>query len=326
MATDSKTRAVLELRVLSKRYGKRYVLRGVTLTAHASRVHALVGVNGAGKTTLLRLATGLAFPSSGTVRLLGQDPSETPHVKRALGAVIEAPAAFYPYLSGRDNLRWQGRLLGLGKQNAQRIDALLSQLELLPAADQRVRGYSLGMKQRLGLAAALLGDPKMLILDEPASSIDPLSVKTIYRVLREAANKGCAVLLSTHHLEDVSHYCDEVSVLDGGVLATHLTLEAFHNGYFAQVSHVARAKNALQEVGIAVQDVQGSQLLIHVPDRRQLGRVAYVLARARVALFDLRPYRLDLAALLQRHRQERDDMKLEGHPKNIGQEPQKDTA
>ena len=190
MSANGKTRAVLELRVLSKRYGKRYVLRGVTLTAYAGRVHALVGVNGAGKTTLLRLATGLAFPSSGTVRLLGHDPSKVPYVKRALGAVIEAPAAFYPYLSGRDNLRWQGRLLALGKESAQRIEALLTRLELLPAANRPVKGYSLGMKQRLGLAAALLGEPKMLILDEPASSIDPLSVKTIYRVLREAANQG----------------------------------------------------------------------------------------------------------------------------------------
>lgn len=328
MAADSK--AVLELRVLSKRYRQRYVLRGVTLTAYAGKVHALVGVNGAGKTTLLRLATGLAYPSSGTVRLLGQDPTKTPQVKRALGAVIEAPAAFYPYLSGRDNLRWQGRLLGLSKGGAARIDALLGRLELLPAADQPVRGYSLGMKQRLGLAAALLGEPNMLILDEPASSIDPLSVRTIYRVLREAANKGCAVLLSTHQLDDVSDYCDEVSVLDGGVLATHLTLEAFRNSYLAQVSHVARAKDAWQQAGITVQEVQGGQLVIDVPDRQQLGRVAYVLARARVALFDFRPYRLDLATLLERYRQERDAEMLEGTPQNkpkdTQKEPPKDSA
>lgn len=315
MSVDSK--AVLELRVLSKRYGQRYVLRGVTLTAYAGKVHALVGVNGAGKTTLLRLATGLAYPSSGRVRLLGQDPTKTPQVKRALGAVIEAPAAFYPYLSGRDNLRWQGRLLGLGKAGAEQIDGLLDRLELLAAADQPVRGYSLGMKQRLGLAAALLGEPKMLILDEPASSIDPLSVQTIYRVLREAANQGCAVLLSTHHLEDVNHYCDEVSVLDGGALATHLTLDAFRNSYLARVSHVANAKNALQEAGITVRDVQNRQLLIDVPEKRQLGRVAYVVARARVALYDLRPYQIDLADLLTRHRQERDAEKLEGTPQDI---------
>jgi ABC-type multidrug transport system ATPase subunit len=170
----------------------------------------------------------------------------------------------------------------------------------------------------------------MLILDEPASSIDPLSVRTIYRVLREAADKGCAVLLSTHQLDDVSYYCDEVSVLDGGVLATHLTLEAFRNSYLAHVSHVARAKDALQQAGITVQEVQGSQLRVEVPQRRQLGRVAYVLARARVALFDLRPYRLDLAALLERYRQERDAEMLEGtpqnEPKDAQKEPPKDSA
>jgi ABC-2 type transport system ATP-binding protein len=301
----STTRAVLELRMLSKRYGKRYVLRAVSLDVQAGKVHALVGVNGAGKTTLLRLATGLAYPSSGTVRLLGYDPSKNPYVKRALGAVIEAPAAFYPYLSGRDNLLWQGRLLALGKSARERIDTLLTRLELASAADQTVGGYSLGMKQRLGLAAALLGEPKLLILDEPASSIDPLSVQTIYRVLRDAARQGCAVLLSTHHLEDVSHYCDEVSVLDAGALATHITLDGLRDCYFVQVSHANKAQDTLQEAGFTVREVQGNRLLVEVPQKQQLGRVAYVLARARIALFDLRPYRLDLAALLDGYRQTR---------------------
>lgn len=311
MSPNTPARTALELRSLSKRYGKRYVLRGVNLTVTAGSVHALVGVNGAGKTTLLRLATGLAYPSSGTVRLFGQDPTRTPHVKRALGAVIEAPAAFYPYLSGRANLRWQGRLLALGKQAPAQIDSLLARLELTAAADQPVGRYSLGMKQRLGLAAALLGEPKLLILDEPASSIDPLSVKTIYRVLRAAAKQGCAVLLSTHHLEDVSHYCDEVAVLDAGALVSRVSLADFRASYVLKVSHVARAQEALQAAGIAVQDVRGSRLRVHVAERRQLGRVAYVLARARVALFDLRPWRFDLAQVLSDARRHTDSLVID---------------
>ncbi|MEX2500737.1 MAG: ABC transporter ATP-binding protein, partial [Trueperaceae bacterium] len=187
---------------LGKRYGRRPIVRDLSFQVKPGEVYALVGPNGAGKTTVIRLVSGLAFPSSGRVEMLGVDPHQRPDVRRRLGAVVEAPAAFYPYMTGRANLRLHAGLAG--GVDRHRIDDLLEQMELGSAADRKVGVYSLGMRQRLGVAGALLTRPEVLILDEPASGMDPLSLHLVHQVLQQAAADGAAVLLSTPHLDAVA--------------------------------------------------------------------------------------------------------------------------
>ncbi|GAB5602942.1 ABC transporter ATP-binding protein [Thermus sp. FJN-A] len=206
----------LRLEGIGKRYGRKPVLEGVSLTVRAGEVYALAGPNGSGKTTLIRLVTGLAFPTRGRALLLGEDVHKSPAARRHLGAVVEAPAAFYPYLTGRENLRMHAYLAGLREEA--RLGEALARLKLLAVADQKVASYSLGQRQRLGLAAAILHRPKVLVLDEPTSGLDPEGVELVHGLLQELAREGVAVLLSTHHLQEVSAYAHKVGILGGGRL------------------------------------------------------------------------------------------------------------
>jgi ABC-2 type transport system ATP-binding protein len=305
--------SAIDLRALTKRYGARTVVRSVSLKVATGSIYALVGANGAGKTTVMRMATGLAYPTAGQVRLLGQSPFDDARIKQHIGAVVEAPAAFYPYMSGRANLQLHARLLGKRSRAKGRLVAMLDRLELLTAADQKVATYSLGMRQRLGLAAALLGDPKVLMLDEPASGIDPLSVNLIYQVLKEAAADGCAVLLSTHHLDDVTDYCDVVGMLDAGSLVREVPLAPLRHKYRAHVSHAAKAAEALTTWG-GVSEVQqeATSVTFSTPERRKLGQVSFWLAKARVALYDLQPVRFDLKRELEDAREQAQLLKDDG--------------
>ncbi|SDE49731.1 ABC-2 type transport system ATP-binding protein [Thermus arciformis] len=212
----------LRLEGVSKRYGRKPVLEGVNLAVRPGEVYALAGPNGSGKTTLIRLVTGLAFPTQGRALLLGEDVHKSPTARRHLGAVVEAPAAFYPYLTGRENLRLHAYLAGV-KEEA-RIPEVLARLRLLAVADQKVGSYSLGQRQRLGLAAAILPRPKVLVLDEPTSGLDPEGVELVHGLLRELAWEGVAVLLSTHHLQEVSAYAHKVGILGGGRLLEEVAL------------------------------------------------------------------------------------------------------
>lgn len=229
----------MQVHELTKIYGARPALDKVSLQVNAGEVYALVGPNGAGKTTLIRLLAGLAFPSSGTARLLGEDPTQSTKVKQFLGAVVEAPAAFYPYLTGRQNLRLHARLSG--QVDEARIREVLLLVELSNAAERKVRGYSLGMRQRLGVAAALLTRPKVLILDEPTSGMDPLSLHLVHSVLQDAAKAGAAVLISTHHLEEVNTYCDKVAILEEGRLLEEISLNDEAIRYRFEVDNPTRA-------------------------------------------------------------------------------------
>lgn len=212
----------LRLEGVSKRYGRRPVLEGVSLSVRPGEVYALAGPNGSGKTTLIRLVTGLAFPTAGRALVLGEDVHKNPGARRHLGAVVEAPAAFYPYLTGRENLRMHAHLAGVREEG--RLGEVLARLRLLAVADQKVASYSLGQRQRLGLAAAILPRPKVLVLDEPTSGLDPEGVALVHGLLRELAQEGVAVLLSTHHLQEVAQYAHKVGILGGGRLLDEVAL------------------------------------------------------------------------------------------------------
>jgi ABC-2 type transport system ATP-binding protein len=285
----------IEVEALNKRYGSRPVIRDLDFFVEPGEVYALVGPNGAGKTTVIRLVTGLAFPTSGSVRLLGVNPFEQPEVRRRLGAVVEAPAAFYPYLTGRANLQLHARLAGGVFES--RISEVLELMELSNAAERKVGAYSLGMRQRLGVASALLTHPDVLILDEPASGMDPLSLHLVHRVLRQAAESGTAVLLSTHHLDEVVTYCSRVAILEEGALIDEVNLLDRRERYRARVSDLQRAQIALQtQPYIRHVSSRSSELVFILEDATALGLVSGVLAESNVQLFELGKDTFDLRA------------------------------
>ena len=285
----------VEARQLTKHYGRRPVVRDLSFQVAPGEVYALVGPNGAGKTTVIRLLTGLAFPTAGSVYLLGLDLLKNPAVRR-IGAVVEAPAAFYPYLSGRANLALHARLAGGVSEG--RITEVLRLLEIETSAERKVGVYSLGMRQRLGVAAALLTQPEVLILDEPASGMDPLSLHLVHRVLRQAAGMGTAVLLSTHHLDEVAAYCSRVAILEEGQLIDEINLLDRRDRYRAQVSDVRRAQLALKtQPFIRHVSSRGDEVVFILEYPTALGQVAGALVAAGVELrslardtFDLRAY------------------------------------
>jgi ABC-2 type transport system ATP-binding protein len=204
----------VKARGLVKRYKEVVAVDHVDLNVRAGDVYGFLGPNGAGKTTTLRMALGLITPTEGTVELFGRDPMR--QGARALDGVagfVEAPR-FYPYLTGRKNLELLAALDGDGATG--RIDEVLDIVELAPRAGHRVGGYSHGMRQRLGIASALLRRPRLLILDEPATGLDPAGMRDMRRLIRRLADEGMTVLLSSHQLPEVQELCDRVAIVDSG--------------------------------------------------------------------------------------------------------------
>jgi ABC-2 type transport system ATP-binding protein len=203
----------VEVRGLVKRYGELAAVDGVDLTVHGGDVYGYLGPNGAGKTTSLRMMLGLIRPTAGTVRLFGRDPQETVEALDDVAGFVEAPT-FYPYLTGRRNLE----LLAAfdGDDAVDRIDPALETVELSDRAGDRVGGYSHGMRQRLGIAAALLRNPKLLLLDEPATGLDPAGMRDMRVLIRRLADQGMTVMLSSHLLAEVEELCNRVAIVRSG--------------------------------------------------------------------------------------------------------------
>jgi ABC-2 type transport system ATP-binding protein len=205
--------APLEVRGLVKRYGELAAVGGVDLTVNVGDVYGYLGPNGAGKTTSLRMMLGLIRPTAGTVRLFGRDPQHTVAALEGVAGFVEAPT-FYPYLTARRNLQLLAAFDG-GDAKA-RIDQALDTVELTPRAKDRVGGYSHGMRQRLGIAAALLRDPKLLLLDEPATGLDPGGMRDMRELIRRLADQGMTVVLSSHLLAEVEEVCNRVAIVRQG--------------------------------------------------------------------------------------------------------------
>jgi ABC-2 type transport system ATP-binding protein len=210
-------RLALEALGVSKRYGDRDALCGVNLIARPGRLHGLLGPNGAGKTTLMRVLLGLVRRDAGTVHLLGCGlDSPAGLVRDGVAGFVDTPA-FYPYLSGRRNLALLARLDGDdGCSRPDRVDRALEQIGLSAYADIAVAGYSAGMRQRLGLAAALLRTPRLLFLDEPTSSLDPGGARDVRAIARRLADEGAAVVLSSHDMAEVEELCSVLTVINRG--------------------------------------------------------------------------------------------------------------
>jgi ABC-2 type transport system ATP-binding protein len=203
----------LEVRGLVKRYGELVAVGGVDLTVEPGDVYGYLGPNGAGKTTSLRMMLGLIRPTAGSVRVFGRDPQETVRALDGVAGFVEAPT-FYPYLSGRRNLELLAAFDGQGAVG--RIDEALGEVELSGRAGDRVGGYSHGMRQRLGIAAALLRDPRLLLLDEPTTGLDPGGMRDMRRLIQRLAGQGITIVLSSHLLAEVEEVCNRVAIVQKG--------------------------------------------------------------------------------------------------------------
>ena len=212
---------VIETHELRKRYGERILaVDGLALQVRRGEVYGFLGPNGAGKTTTLRMLLGLVRPTSGTAFVLGARPG-SPQSLAHVGALIETPA-FYPFLAGRDNLRVLARYSGTPEA---RIEPVLEEVGLAARGSDRFATYSLGMKQRLGIAAALLKDPELLILDEPTSGLDPAGMAEMRTFIRDLGRGRRTVLLSSHLMAEVEQIADRVGVISGGKLVGEGTVE-----------------------------------------------------------------------------------------------------
>jgi ABC-2 type transport system ATP-binding protein len=209
----------IEVRGIRKRYGDRDVLADVSLLVRPGCLHGLLGPNGAGKSTLMRVMLGLIQADAGSVHLLGAPVrATTDPLAEGVSGYVETPG-FYPYLSGRRNLSLLARLdNGPAQDRRARVEAVLAQVGLSERADVAVSGYSAGMRQRLGLAAALLRSPKVLLLDEPTSSLDPAGARDVRTLIKGLAEQGVAVVLSSHDMAEVEELCDELTVIDRGAV------------------------------------------------------------------------------------------------------------
>ncbi len=213
MSTPAAAAPAVSTTALRKTYGAIEAVAGVDVTVQAGDVYGYLGPNGAGKTTSLRMMLGLIRPTSGEVRIFGRDPVLDPVAALdGVAGFVEDPA-FYPYLSGRANLEL---LAALDGGDGAAIDEVLAIVELAGRAHDRVRGYSHGMRQRLGLAAALLRRPRLLVLDEPTTGLDPGGMRDMRTLVRRLAGEGITVLLSSHLMGEVEALCNRVAILSGG--------------------------------------------------------------------------------------------------------------
>lgn len=214
----------VEIQGVSQRYGSMTALRQLNLHLEPGEVLGLFGHNGAGKTTTMKLILGLLNPSEGSVRVLGQAPNDAA-VRRQLGYLPEN-VMFYPQLTGRETLHHFARIKGAALQQA---NELLEQVGLAHAADRRVKTYSKGMRQRLGLAQALLGDPQLLLLDEPTVGLDPIATQDLYSLIDRLRQQGTSVILCSHVLPGVEAHINRAAILAGGQLEAIGNLSSLRN-------------------------------------------------------------------------------------------------
>ncbi|GAA0401495.1 ABC transporter ATP-binding protein [Microbispora corallina] len=238
-------------RAIRKSFGDVVALDGVDLDVASGQVHGLVGPNGAGKTTLLGLLLGLAVADGGSLEILGTPVGRTLAVPDGVAGFVDGPG-LYPSLTARQNLSALAALRGYDAARAGAVDDALEQVGLTDVADDRIRGFSLGMRQRLGLAAALLTTPRLLVLDEPANGLDPAGTRHVHRVITELADNGTAVVLSSHRMDELAALCTEVTLLSTGRVVfsgpvSKLAAESGELDYRLLTSDPAAARQVAQE-------------------------------------------------------------------------------
>ena len=260
---------------LTKRFGKLMAVDDLSFALEAGTITGFLGPNGAGKTTTLRMLLGLAMPTSGRALIFDKPYAELEQPALRVGAVLEA-TDFHPGRSGRDHLRTLSRAAELPDS---RPDEVLRLVELDSAAHRRVKGYSLGMRQRLGLAAALLGDPELLVLDEPANGLDPEGVRWLRDFLRTFAAQGRTVLISSHVLAEVAQTVDQILIINRGKLVIETSLDQLTARVGGSVRvrspHLTQLAEALARQEIQTTSSNDHALLVHGTTSEQVGDIAF---------------------------------------------------
>lgn len=292
MTAIARNNTAVEVENLTKRYGPTTAVDDLSFAIEPGTISGFLGPNGAGKTTTFKMLVGLASPTSGSARLLGQDYASISDPIRRVGAMLEV-SGYHPARTARRHMQLMARTAGVDER---RVDELLTLVELEDAADRAVGGFSSGMRQRLGLAASLLGDPELLLLDEPANGLDPKGIRWLRDFLRDLAHShGKTVFVSSHILAEVSQMVDDVVIINQGRLITQGPIDAV-------VAHMGRAvavrtpdgerlTGLLHQREATVTSTDEDRLLVSGIDIEDVGRLA---AENRVILYELREEGLSL--------------------------------
>ena len=280
---------------LTKQFGERIVaVSDLDLRIFPGEVYGLLGPNGAGKTTTLRMLMGLVRPTQGTALVLGRPPGD-PEGLRRVGALVEEPA-LYPYLTGRDNLRVLARYAGVDEQ---RVDDVLEVVELSARAGDKVKTYSLGMRQRLGVAAALLKDPQLLILDEPTNGLDPKGMLEMRTLIRELGKGERTVVLSSHLMVEVEEVCDRAGIIHRGRLVADAPIAELRGGrgLLVGAEPLDGAERVAADVpGVRAVTSRDGHLHVDV-DPDDVPRLNAALVEAGIAVRELRPLQQSLESV-----------------------------
>jgi ABC-2 type transport system ATP-binding protein len=275
---------VIEVNGLTKRFGRILAVEDLSFRAEPGRVTGFLGPNGAGKTTTLRALVALLHPTAGTATILDRPYAQLEEPVRVVGAVLEA-SGFHPGRSGRNHLRTLATAGGIAEP---RVDEVLALVDLTGAANRRTRGYSLGMKQRLALAGALLGDPRVLVLDEPANGLDPQGIRWLRDLLRALAREGRTVLVSSHVLAEVAQLADDVVIIARGRLLAQGTVDEIvaraGRGTRVRAPERDRLADELRRAGLKSQPFGEDGLVVADAPPATIGEIA---ASEAIALHEL---------------------------------------
>jgi len=291
MTNDSRQQTRVEVRDLTKRFGSLTAVNNLSFSVEPGRITGFLGPNGAGKTTTLRMLLGLVRPTSGSATIGGQSYIHLRTPQRVVGAALEA-TNFHPGRSGRDHLRVMADTAGVDKK---RVDEMLELVGIPAAARQRAGGYSMGMRQRLALAGALLGDPQVLLLDEPANGLDPEGIRWLRMLLRHLSSQGKTILISSHMLSEVEQTVDEVVIIANGKLIRQGAISDLPTEHVSTVrtSDSKLLVQALTTSGLTATELDGSIQVIG----RDLVRIGDIALRAGLPIHELRANENDLEKL-----------------------------
>jgi len=280
---------------LTKRFGSLVAVDHLDFTVEPGRVTGFLGPNGAGKTTTLRMLLGLVQPNSGTATIGGRAYRDLPHPLGTVGAALES-TNFHPGRSGRDHLRV---LAAAGGIPDRRVDELLELVGIPAAAGKRAGGYSMGMRQRLGLAAAMLGDPQVLVLDEPANGLDPEGIRWLRQFLRHLAAEGKTVLVSSHMLSEVEQTVDDVVIIANGRSVAQGPIDSLRGEptVYVRAGQPDGLRSALLAGGLVATPADDGGLVVKTHDLARVGELAFL---GGIPLHELRPLASDLEDLFFR--------------------------
>jgi len=292
MTDPSKHGTRIEVRDLTKRFGSLTAVDNLSFSVEPGRITGFLGPNGAGKTTTLRMLLGLVRPTSGSATIGGEPYSEIRTPQRVVGSALEA-TNFHPGRSGRNHLRVLADTTGV---DTKRVDEMLELVGIPAAARQRAGGYSMGMRQRLALAAAMLGDPQVLLLDEPANGLDPEGIRWLRMFLRHLSSQGKTILISSHMLAEIEQTVDDVVIIANGRLIQQGSVADLHGEKrsIIRTTSAPALVSALIAAGIQAKATDATMLEAIGDDMARVGDIALA---AGLPIHELRPNQTDLEAL-----------------------------